>query len=183
MTTANTVAAKLALLNSLRAVAGKAPLASWKNSLAELDQRILDMTPAQDLVHVPVSAPINPDLVAIVAASDVPVTHVPTGATSKKPTKDLDKKAARHAAKVSKAVDKAIGKVTRTSHKTAKGKKVTIERAASTPKSGNEFGAYLKAQGLDPKQARATLRRKGFSAPYALTTELKAALKADARKK
>lgn len=179
---------KLALLNSLRAVAGKAPLASWKNSVAELDQRILDMTPAQDLVHVAASKPIDPDLVKIVTEAidaGTPIVHVPTGATSKKPTKDLDKRAAKKAAKVERAITKALPKVEKVkpvkAPRNAKGQ--VVIKKSSLPKSGNEFGEFLKANKLDPKQARATLRRKGFSAPYTLTTELKAALKVDARKK
>jgi len=182
--TTSSIADRLALLNTLRAVAGKPALASWKNSSAELDQRILDMTPAQELVTPPTSKPINPDVVALVSdavKAGVKITKVPTGATSKKPTKDLDAKAAKKVAKVSKQVEKIVAK--KDGAKVKATKKPAKKAATSTPKSTNEFGAYLAAQGLDPKQARATLRRKGFSAPYTVNQALKDALTKDARKK
>lgn len=167
------IATKLATLNALRTAAGKTPLASWKNSEAELDQRIADLTPAQNLVK---SIPLDPDRTEVIKAleeakakSDVPVTKVPEGKSVLAEKKAQAKK------------DAKAEKKTKTAKSTKAPAKKTTKVAA--PKSGTEFGALLAELSLDAKQARATLRRKGFSAPYTDMKAIRAALTSDARKK
>lgn len=186
----NTIASRLETLNALRATIGKAPLTGWKNSSADLDQRIAELTPSVHIEHAP-SAAVSPDLAAAVAASNKPVTKVPatskelTGAAKRKAIIDqiADKsvKADKPTTVIdAKAASRQLRRVAKKT-KTPKAKKSTA--VATTPRSTNEFGVYLASINLDPKMARATLRRKGFSAPYTLTAELKAALKTDGRKK
>lgn len=164
--TKSTIATKLSTLNVLRAAAGKQPLASWKNSEAELDQRIVDLTPGQNISQ---RIPADPDRTEVlkamgeaIAASDVPVTKVPTGVTKKA----QDKKAAKQAKKPTKAPAKA-----------------KVKPATTTPRSGNEFGALLTELKLDPKKARAKLRNAGMSAPYTDLAAIRKVLTTDGRKK
>lgn len=184
----NTIASRLETLNALRATIGKAPLTGWKNSSADLDQRIAELTPSVHIEHAP-SAAVSPDLAAAVAASNKPVTKVPatskelTGAAKRKAIIDQIADKSVKADKPTTVIDaKAASRQLAKKTKTPKAKKSTAV-ATTTPRSTNEFGAYLASINLDPKMARATLRRKGFSAPYTLTAELKAALKTDGRKK
>lgn len=191
------IADRLATLNTLRSLEGKAPLAQWKNSRAELEQRIADLTPAP--VGVVAHNPPAPDLAAVAAAiAAAPVTKVAATApelnTKRKdaikklaadavkndaPTSVVDIKAAgKQVARQEKKAKKALRPVTKptTSSKKVAGK-------TSTPKGTNELGAYLVSINMDAKIARAKLRRAGFSAPYAVTADLKKALTTDSRKK
>lgn len=180
------VSDRLATLNTLRAVEGKKPLAQWKASRAELEQRIADLTPAPR-VDIPADKPV--DLAAaIAAATDVPVTIVPPGAS----TVAAQKKAAKVAAKAERAAKKPAAKKVKPSklQRTADAANAARTKAApakvkktTTTKSPTAFAALLQELKLDAKQARATLRRKGFSAPYEVTPALRAALTTDSRKK
>lgn len=166
------IATKLATLNSLRAIAGKAPLAQWKNSEADLDQRIKDLTPGEPVKQHKVLDPDRSEVLAALEAakakSDVKPTVIPEG-------KSVLAEQKAQAKKDKKAAKKPAAKPT----PAKPAKKATATKA---PRSGNEFGALLTEMGLDPKQARATLRRKGFAAPYTDLKAIRAALTTDARK-
>lgn len=145
------IADRLVTLNLLRTAAGKAPLASWKNSSAELDQRIADLTP-NTLPNIKVEADAtkgkitqeNAAIIADALESGAKVTKVKTGVTKKV----LDKKAAKAATKPDKPVTtKAAPK-------------------AKTTQSPNAFHELLAELGVDQKQARAKLRKAGMSKPY-----------------
>lgn len=198
----------LADLNMLRQAAGKAPLSSWKASRAELLTRIAELTPGQHLGATPAPAQPAPDMSAIAdAIAAAPVTKVAATApeltvpakrnaaikgmveqsiATETPTSVIDIKIASR--KLSKAEKKA------SSHdKLRKGEKLGKKPVAAqdiktkspkqvtAPKS--ELTTFLVTIDMDPKIARAKLRRAGFSAPYQITPELKAALTGDARKK
>lgn len=169
-----TIADKLATLNALRAISGKAPLAGWKNSMAELDQRIADLTPGQSLTKIKADPDRSEVLAALDAAKEkatVPVTKIPAGKSVL-----ADQK---RAAKIDKQATAAVK--ARDEEKPAA--KKTPAKAAKTPTEGTAPHIALFAElGIDPRQARATLRRKGFSAPYTNLTDIRKALTTDARK-
>lgn len=185
---------KLALLNTLRAAAGKPALKSWKASMADLDQRIADLTPGQHLVR-PTSTPVSPDLAAAIEASDVKPTIVATTAP------ELTKQAKRTAV-IKQIADKSVkanvpttvidakaaGRQLRKATKKTAPKKVATKTTTKAPRatSTNEFAAYLATIDMLPKVARAKLRRANIATVngrYEVTPELKKALTSDARKK
>ncbi len=197
----------LAELNALRIANDKKPMKSWKNSIAELKQRILDESPS---IVVPASSGVvSPDLADIISKSNVEVTQMPMtspelkGAAKRKaiietiadksvkddvPTTLIDAKAASRT--IRRATIKAKAQETRDATKTATKKpsiavpaKKAKAKVAASPKSTSDFAAHLASIGMDAKVARAKLRRANFSAPYKVTAELKAALAADSRKK
>jgi len=209
MTTERTTADLLSTLNTLRAITGKAPLTSWKASRADLLERIEQLTPASNLSAPKTPAAPAPDLAAAIAAAEVPVTVIPasapeltkpatrkaaiakivnTAVTTDTPTTVVGvnqaarslRKEASDATKLSK-----LGKVTtKTETKKLKDRPaVKVTTKTTTTPAVNELGAYLATINMDAKIARAKLRRAGFSAPYTITAELKAALAGDARKK
>lgn len=201
MTTDRSTADLLSDLNALRIAAGKTALSSWKASRADLIERIAQMQPAP-VATAPVAA--DPKAIAEVINADVPVTVIPatapeltkpakrnaaiakivnTSVEQDKPTTVIEvNKAARSLRKEASDATKLakLGKVTTPK---AKATKSTKAAPKTTTPSTNEFGAYLQSISMDAKIARAKLRRAGFSAPYAVTAELKAALTTDARKK
>lgn len=190
------IPAKLDTLNALRAANGKKALVGWKNSEAELDQRINDETPATytpTVVSEPDLAVIANSMKIAVRKSKVPVTIVPATAPelvdeakrngviehiadksvqADKPTTIIDAKAA------SRAVRKAAKKA----KKVTTAKKVAPTKVAAAPRD-NAFGALLVKLGLDPKKARAKLRNAGFSAPYLDLKAIEKVLTSDGRKK
>lgn len=169
--------AKLATLNALRANIGKAPLASWKNSMADLDQRIADLTPtagAADILPQPLP---QPDLTVVAAAiadavASGKVTKLPTGASAAAAAKKQAKADKRTAAKpVAAKPAKPAAKAKRTA-------------PANVKASGPDFAAFLATNKIDGRVARAKLRRAGFSAPYDISDKkVIAALTGDKRKK
>lgn len=191
------IADRLATLNTLRSLEGKAPLAQWKNSRAELEQRIADLTPAP--VGVVAHNPPAPDLAAVAAAiAAAPVTKVAATAPElNTKRKDAIEKLASDAVKNDtpanvidiKAASRKVAKSMKKPTKSVTSTKATVTKASpkkaatSTPKGTNEFGAYLVSIKMDAKIARAKLRRAGFSAPYTVNAALKAALSSDSRKK
>lgn len=169
---------KLATLNTLRANIGKAPLASWKNSMADLDQRIADLTPtpgAADILPAPLP---QPDLTVVAnaiadAVASGKVTKLPTGASAVA--------AAKKQAKADKRTATKPVAPTKPAKPAAKAKRTA---PANVKASGPDFAAFLATNKIDGRVARAKLRRAGFSAPYDISDKkVIAALTGDKRKK
>lgn len=201
---------KLSTLNVLRGAIGKAPLASWKNSEAELDQRIADLTPGKNLGA---KVPQEPDRTEVLEAmakaqqsTEVPVTVVPPAAelakpakrkaiiekiaadsvAADKPTTVIDAKAASSKLRKNERIADDANKA-RNAKVTKKQDKKSTKAKTSTPKSDNAFGALLTKLGMtadiDKKKARQKLRNSGMSAPYTDLAKIEQVLTTDGRKK
>lgn len=152
---------RLNTLNVLRATVGKPALKSWKESAAKLEAAIATFSSSASPITIKKIPATAPELVVpakrnakIVKQADTAVKTDTPALSVKVPARKVGKKA-----------------TTRTA------------RTSTGGKSTDAFFALLKTLKLDAKQARATLRRKGFNAPYDATADVKAALASDARKK
>lgn len=141
-----------------------------------LDQRIADLTPGQSLTKIKADPDRSEVLAALDAAKEkatVPVTKVPAGKSVL-----ADQK---RAAKLDKQATAAV-KARDEEPKAPAAKKPAAKKAPAKTEGTAPHIALFAELGIDPRQARATLRRKGFSAPYTNLTDIRKALTTDARK-
>lgn len=182
------IADKLSTLNALRSIAGKAPLASWKNSEAELDQRIADLTPAQNLVKIPQ----EPDRTEVLKAMEKAVNESTVPVTVLPPAPEL-KATAKRKAIIEKIAADSVAKDTPTTVIDAKAtsrklrqadKEPVVQKAAPKQEKDKKAKADITES---TKRTKATAKKlhltaKSDNAFGALLTELGLVTEADKKK-